>query len=93
MTNPLIAKVTLDQKLEIPAEILSQLQPLTEYEVILKEGEIIFKSKNQPTKLDLLFQRIDELGEDPEQPTLAEISKFVKEVRREMWEQKNAGNC
>ncbi len=91
MTIPLIAKVTLDQKLEIPAEILSQLQPLTEYEIIVNEEEITLK-KLPKRKIDDLRRRIDELGEDPEQPTLAEIVKIVKEVRQEMWEQKNAGN-
>lgn len=91
MTIPLIAKVTLDQKLEIPAEILSQLQPLTEYEIIVNDEEITLK-KRPKRKIDDLRRRIDELGEDPEQPTLAEIVKIVKEVRQEMWEQKNAGN-
>ena len=43
MKTQLIAKVTPDGKLEIPSEILAQLQPLTEYEILVTEGSIILK--------------------------------------------------
>ena len=38
-----IAKVTSEGKLEIPPEILQQLQPLTEYEISVTDREIILK--------------------------------------------------
>ena len=42
MTITSIAKVTSEGKLEIPPEILQQLQPLTEYEISVTDREIIF---------------------------------------------------
>ncbi|MCP2727202.1 hypothetical protein [Limnofasciculus baicalensis] len=89
MKTQLIAKVTPDGKLEIPSEILAQLQPLTEYKISVTEGAIIFEKITKPRiDLDKFLQEIDELEPDPEQPTLQEISEIVKEVRQELWGKK-----
>ena len=89
MKTKLIVKVTPDGKLEIPSEVLAQLQPLTEYEILVTEGSIIFKKIIKPRiDLDKFLQEIDELEPDPEQPTLQEISEIVKEVRQELWGKK-----
>ncbi|WP_254174457.1 hypothetical protein [Planktothrix pseudagardhii] len=86
MTTKLIAKVTSEGKLEIPTEILQQLQPLTEYEISITDQEIILKKQSNVTvDLDSFLQELDQLEPDPEQPTLEEISKIVKEVRQELW--------
>lgn len=86
MTTKLIAKVTSEGKLEIPTEILQQLQPLTEYEISITDEEIILKKQSNITvDLDLFLQELDQLEPDPEQPTLEEISAIVKEVRQELW--------
>lgn len=86
MTTKLIAKVTSEGKLEIPTEILQQLQPLTEYEISITDQEIILrKQSNVTVDLDLFLQELDQLEPDPEQPTLEEISAIVKEVRQELW--------
>ena len=89
MKTKLIAKVTADRKLEIPSEILAQLQPLTEYEIVVTEASIVFEKIIKPNiDLDKFLQEIDELEPDTEQPTLQEISEIVKEVRQELWEKK-----
>ncbi|MBD2482522.1 hypothetical protein [Planktothrix sp. FACHB-1365] len=85
MTTKLIAKVTSEGKLEIPTEILQQLQPLTEYEISITENEIKLTKTQKKLSLDELFQRIDEAEPDPNQPSLEEISEIVKEVRKELW--------
>jgi antitoxin component of MazEF toxin-antitoxin module len=85
MTIKLTAIVTPEGKLEIPSEILKQLQPLTEYDISLTENEIKLTKTKKKLTLDELWQRVDEVGPDPEQPSLAEISQVVKEVRQELW--------
>lgn len=85
MTIKSIAKVTSEGKLEIPPEILQQLQPLTEYEISVTENEIKLTKTQKKLSLDELFQRIDESEPDPNQPSLEEISEIVKEVRQELW--------
>jgi bifunctional DNA-binding transcriptional regulator/antitoxin component of YhaV-PrlF toxin-antitoxin module len=88
MITKLIAKVTSEGKLEIPTEILQQLQPNSEYEISVTENEIkMIKTKKKLT-LDELFQIVDNSEPDPEQPTLEEISEIVKEVREELWGEK-----
>jgi hypothetical protein len=84
MTIKQIARVTAEGTLEIPSEILEQLQPLTEYEISLSENEIKLTKKPKLT-LDELWQRVDEAGQDPEQPSLEEISQVVNDVRQELW--------
>jgi bifunctional DNA-binding transcriptional regulator/antitoxin component of YhaV-PrlF toxin-antitoxin module len=75
MSTKLIAKVTSEGKLEIPSEILQQLQPLSEYEISMTENEIKLTKTAKKLTLDELFQRIDASEPDPDQPTLEEISE------------------
>jgi bifunctional DNA-binding transcriptional regulator/antitoxin component of YhaV-PrlF toxin-antitoxin module len=71
MITKLIAKVTSEGKLEIPPEILQQLQPLTEYEISVTDQEIILKKQsNVNVDLDRFLEELDQLESDPEQPTL-----------------------
>ncbi|MBE9058310.1 hypothetical protein [Sphaerospermopsis sp. LEGE 08334] len=86
MTTKLIAKVTSEGKLEIPPEILQQLQPESEYEITVTERSIILEKKyNSTVDLDKFLEELDQLEPDPEQPSLEEISEIVKEVRQELW--------
>lgn len=85
MTIKQIARVTAEGTLEIPSEILKQLQPLTEYEISLSETEIKLTKTQPKLTLDELWQRVDEAGQDPEQPSLEEISQVVNDVRQELW--------
>ncbi|NMG21882.1 hypothetical protein [Brasilonema bromeliae] len=84
----MIVKVTDDGKLEIPSELLEKLKPLTEYEVSVTEDEIVFKKIRKPLTLKELRRRVQKAGSDPNQPTLKEISRIVKEVRQELWTEK-----
>ncbi|TAF08686.1 MAG: hypothetical protein EAZ77_06645 [Nostocales cyanobacterium] len=89
MTTKLIAKVTSEGKLEIPPEILQQLQPNSEYEISVTERSIILEKKSNSTvDLDKFLEELDQLEPDAEQPTLEEISEIVKEVRQELWGKK-----
>lgn len=81
-------QVQAQGKLEIPPEVIGKLQPFTEYKVPLTEDEIMFKKIREPMTLKELRRRVNELGTDPDQPTLEEISQIVKEVRRELWTEK-----
>ena len=86
MKTAIIAKVTADGKLEIPPEVLAQLQPSTEYEVSVTEDEIVLKKISKPNiDLDEFLQGLEDLEPDPNQPTLEEISEIVKDVRQELW--------
>ena len=86
MITKLIAKVTPEGKLELPPEILQQLQPNSEYEISFTE-ETITINKTPKAKIDLdeFLAELDQLEPDPEQPISAEISEIVKEVRQEIW--------
>jgi hypothetical protein len=41
-----IAKVTAAGNLELPPEILAQLEPLSEYEILMTKEKIILEKKN-----------------------------------------------
>ncbi len=85
MTIKAIAQVNSEGKLEIPLEILQQLQPLTEYEIsITEKGNLREKKSNCHFDLDQFLAELDQLEPDPEQPTLEEISEIVKKVRQEL---------
>jgi copper chaperone CopZ len=88
MNTVIIAKVTTDGKLEIPPEVLAQLQPSTEYEVSVTEDEIVFKKTDKRLTLEKIRERVLAAGSDSNQPTLEEISQIVKEVRQELWADK-----
>ena len=83
MDTDLIVKVTPEGQIELPSEIQAQLRPGDEYVVSVAEDSIVLKKIQKSLELDEWFQRIEELGPDPNQPTLQEISEMVKEVRKE----------
>jgi hypothetical protein len=84
-----IAKVTATGNLELPPEILAQLEPLSEYEILMTEEKIVLEKKpNLEVDLDQFLQSLNSLEPDPEQPTLEEISEIVKEVRQDLWSKK-----
>jgi hypothetical protein len=83
MNTNIVAKVMAEGKLEIPSEVLVKLQPLTEYEVLVTEYEIVFKKISKQLTWAELSERIETLRVDADEPTLQEISEMVKEMRRE----------
>jgi hypothetical protein len=84
----LIARVTAKGKLELPPEIEAHLKPYAEYEISITEEEIALKKVRRRLTWEELKRRQDELGPDPDEPTLEEISNIVKEVRQELWSKK-----
>jgi hypothetical protein len=78
----ILVSVSADGKLEIPPELQSQMEPLSRYEVLVTNNEIIFKRIPQSLTWDVLSQRIEAAGIDPEEPSLQEISDIVKDVRK-----------
>lgn len=82
--NKVVAKISAKRQLELPTEIMEQLQPFAEYEVSMTENEILLKKIRKPLTWDELKRRQDELGPDPDELTLEEISEIVKEVRQEL---------
>jgi bifunctional DNA-binding transcriptional regulator/antitoxin component of YhaV-PrlF toxin-antitoxin module len=83
MDTNFVLKVTPEGQIELPSEIQAQLHPGDEYNISVTEDSIVLKKIQKPLDLNEWFQRIEELGPDPNQPTLQEISDIVKEVRRE----------
>jgi bifunctional DNA-binding transcriptional regulator/antitoxin component of YhaV-PrlF toxin-antitoxin module len=83
MRKTTIVSVTSDLQLEVPPEIQSKLRPGDEF-IIWEEGENIFFQKLQKQKsISDLRSRVQSLGPDPNQPTLAELGEIVREYRQE----------
>lgn len=49
----------------------------------MTQDSIMLKKLSYTLDLNEWFRRIEELGSDPNQPTIQEITQMVKEVRRE----------
>jgi len=75
--------LTFTTDIEEMQKLQAELEASDQYEVSVTSNEIIFK-KISPNVLSWedLSQRIDAAGEDPEQPSLQEISEIVREVRK-----------
>jgi len=75
--------LTFSSDIEEIQKLQAELEASDRYEVSVTQNEIIFK-KISPKVLtwEDLSQRIEAAGEDPEQPSLQEISEIVKEVRK-----------
>lgn len=78
-----VIKVMPKGEIELPDEIKAQLRPGDEYQVSMIENSIVLKKIQKELDIKEWFRQIEELGLDPNQPTLEEISKMVKEVRQE----------
>ena len=81
MYKAIVVSVTEQRQLEIPAEIQANLQPGDEYMVWETKDGFLFKKVQKNLELADLFEKVKELGTDPNQPTLEEISQIVHEIR------------
>lgn len=81
MQTTIIATVTPEGNIELPPEVRERIQAGERFLVTLTEDTIILKKAN---KFDWneWEKRLEEAGEDPEKPSLEEISEIVKEIRR-----------
>ncbi len=76
-----LVSVTSDRQLELPPAIQSTLQPGDEYLIWQTEDTILFKRIQKPTTIADIRAKVSSLGPDPEEPTLAELSQIVRDVR------------
>jgi hypothetical protein len=77
--------VTIGQNgiLELPLALQEQLHEGDKYKVSMTDTSIVLEKVSQPLTVEEWFQRVEELGPDPDQLSLEEICEIVKEVRRE----------
>ena len=77
--------VTIGQNgiLELPLALQEQLHDGDKYKVSMTDTSIVLEKVSQPLTVEEWFQRVEELGPDPDQLSLEEICEIVKEVRRE----------
>ncbi|WP_234708693.1 hypothetical protein, partial [Kamptonema sp. PCC 6506] len=81
---PLVIQVTTEGQLNLPPSVRESLQPGDEYILWQEEDTIVLKKIQKLKGLSNLWQRIEQLGDDPEQPSMQEITAIVKEVRQRM---------
>jgi len=85
----IVVQVTAEGQLKILPEVLSSLQPGDEYYLWQEEDMIVLKKIQKPNGLSNLWQKLDELGTDPEQLTTEEITTIVKQVRNRISNNEN----
>jgi hypothetical protein len=83
MAETKVVSITQDRQFAFPPEILETLNPGDEYLVWQTADTILLKKITQPISFDTLFERIESLGPDPDQPSESEICQIVKQVRNE----------
>ena len=83
-TQTAVITVTEERQLNLPTDLLGNLEPGDEYILWQEEDTIVLKKIHKPKGLSKLWQKIDELGEDTEQLSIEEITAMVKEVRHQM---------
>ncbi|MBD2175525.1 hypothetical protein H6F42_01165 [Pseudanabaena sp. FACHB-1998] len=75
--------LTFTTDIEEIQKLQAELESSDRYEVSITTNEIIFKRiGSNILTWEELSQKIEVAGEDPEQPSLQEISEIVKEVRQ-----------
>ncbi len=67
----------------MPLALQEQLHEGDKYKVSMTDTSIVLEKVSQPLTVEEWFQRVEELGPDPDQLSLEEICEIVKEVRRE----------
>ena len=67
-----VVEVTREGKLDFPAEMQNRIKPGDRYRVSMTDNSIIFEKIQQPLDIDEWFDRIEELGPDPNQTSLEE---------------------
>lgn len=83
MAKTNVVSITQERQFAFPPEILETLEPGDEYLLWQTGDTIVLKKITQPISFDTLFERIEALGPDPDQPTATEICEVVKAIRHE----------
>ena len=82
-----IATVGETQNLEIPPDIKATLKPGEKYLIWQSQETIFLKKVQKPKGFADLWQRMDEIGDDPNPLSTEDICQLVKEVRQEQTQQ------
>jgi|GEM_PF-2243473 len=83
MAKTNVVTITQERQFAFPPEILEALEPGDEYLLWQTDDTIVLKKITQTISFDTLFQRIEALGPDSDQPTEAEICDIVNTIRHE----------
>ncbi len=83
MAKTNVVTITQERQFAFPPEILETLEPGDEYLLWQTEDTIVLKKIAQPISFDALFERIEALTPELDQPTEAEICQIVKMIRHE----------
>ena len=75
--------VNSEGKLEIPAEIESQLKPGDKYTLTVTEDSMVFEKMKPGFDWEEWERRVEAANPDPNELTTEEICEIVREVRRE----------
>lgn len=83
MAKTNVVSINQERQFAFPPEILATLGPGDEYLLWQTDDTLVLKKITQPISFDTLFERIEALGPDPDQPTEAEICEIVKTLRHD----------
>jgi hypothetical protein len=91
MTLTPVVFVTDDRAIALPREIQATLQPGDEYLVWQTDDTILLKKVQKPMafgsavslRIADIRAKVKALGNDPEEPTLEELSQIAHEVRQQ----------
>jgi hypothetical protein len=78
-----IISITDDRAIALPPEIQATLQPGDEYLVWQTDDTILLKKVQKPITIADIRAKVNASGNDPEEPTLEELSQIIHEVRQQ----------
>jgi len=76
--------VTSDRAIALPPEIQATLQPGDEYLVWQTDDTILLKKVQKPMAIADIRAKGNAFGNDPEEPTLEELSQIIHDVRQQV---------
>jgi hypothetical protein len=85
-----LGRVEKAGEIKLPTIMTQKLKPNTDYLVTqVTTDDISLEKVRSSSSLDDLFAKMDEIGDVPDQMSMAEICQIVKEVRREQAKKKH----
>jgi hypothetical protein len=82
MTPTSIVCVSSDGAITLPPDIQATLQPGDEYLVWQSDDTILLKKVQKPMAIADIRAKVMALGNDPDEPSLDELSQIVRDVRQ-----------
>jgi hypothetical protein len=75
-----VMQLPVNDRLELIQTIVASLQAQS---MVSDRSEVVVHAGQQPLSLAAIRDRVNQLGTDPDAPTLEELSQIVREVRQE----------